>query len=124
MIAIDTSSFVAYLSGARGRDLEAVETALEHSQAVLSPVVLSELLSDSKLPVAVKGLFKQLPLLEVLDGYWKRAGILPAKLFSKGRKAPLADSLIAQSCLDHNLPLVTRDADFHYFARLAGLTIL
>lgn len=46
MIAIDTSSLIAYLSGHAGLDVEATGLALEHRQAVLPPVVLSELLSE------------------------------------------------------------------------------
>ena len=38
-------------------------------------------------------------------------------------KAGLADSLIAQSCLDHDLALITRDRDFRHFARHAGLRL-
>lgn len=124
MIAIDTSSLIAYLSGSRGRDVEAVDVALEHSQAVLPPVVLSELLSDPKLPRTVGDLLKQLPLMDVLEGYWERAGLLRAKILSKGLRAPLADALIAQSCLDHDLALLTRDADFGSFAQFAGLKLL
>jgi predicted nucleic acid-binding protein len=47
VIAIDTSSFIAYLAGAAGADVETTALALEHRQAVLPPVVLSELLSES-----------------------------------------------------------------------------
>jgi predicted nucleic acid-binding protein len=36
---------------------------------------------------------------------------------------PLADSLIAQSCLDHDVELLTRDPDFATFADLAGLKL-
>lgn len=64
----------AYLSGASGPDVHAVAIALEHAQAVLPPVVLTE--------------------------------------------------LIAQSCLDHDLPLVTRDSDFRHFVRLAGVRLV
>jgi hypothetical protein len=123
VIAIDTSSFIAYLSGAEGADVEATGLALEHRQATLPPVVLSELLSDPKLSRPVKDLFVQLPLLDVMDGYWQRAGLLRARLLASGRKALLADTLIAQSCLDHNLALVTRDADFRYFVGPGGLKL-
>jgi predicted nucleic acid-binding protein len=34
----------------------------------------------------------------------------------------LADTLIAQACLDHEVPLVTRDPDFRHF-RTAGLRL-
>lgn len=124
MIAIDTSSLVAYLSGARGADVEATGLALEHRQAALPPVVLSELLSDPKLGRDVKDVFLRLPLLEILDGYWERAGLLRAKALAHGRRARLADTLIAQSCLDHAVELVTRDADFGPFTRLAGLRLV
>ena len=123
MIAIDTSSLVAYLSGAEGADVEATGLALEHRQAALPPVVLSELLSDPKVRSDVKDIFLGLPLLDVLDGYWERAGLLRARALAQGRRARLADTLIAQSCLDHDVELVTRDADFGLFKRLAGLRL-
>jgi len=71
----------------------------------------------------VKQLFMQLPVLEVTEGYWQRAGLLRARVLARGRRARLADTLIAQSCLDHDLPLITRDADFRHFATLAGLRL-
>jgi len=124
VIAIDTSSFIAYLAGANGPDVDATGVALEHKQAALPPVVLSELLSDPKLSRSITGLFRQLPLLEVMDGYWERAGLLRAAIIRTGRRAPLADSLIAQSCMDHQVALITRDADFRYFVRSAGLRLM
>ncbi len=124
MIAIDTSSFVAYLSGASGPDVEVTAVALQHGQAVLPPVVLSELLSDPALPASVGRLFVRLPLLELTEGYWERTGLLRSRLLRQGRKARLADALIAQSCLDHEVELVTRDRDFRHFASEAGLRLL
>jgi predicted nucleic acid-binding protein len=124
VIAIDTSSLVAYLSGARGGDVEVTGVALQHRQAVLPPVVLSELLSDPGLPASVRRLFVQLPLLELAEGYWERTGLLRSRLLRQGHKARLADALIAQSCLDHEVELVTRDRDFRHFASEAGLRLL
>jgi len=124
MIALDSSSLIAYLGGEQGTDVDAVELAFEQRQGVLPPVVLSEMLSERRLPLQVRELLLQLPLLEVEEGYWERAGLLRSLVLQRGRRAPLADALIAQSCLDHNAPLVTRDADFSGFARLAGLRLL
>jgi predicted nucleic acid-binding protein len=123
MIALDSSSLIAYLGGEQGTDVDAVELAFEQRQGVLPPVVLSEMLSERRLPLQVRELLLQLPLLEVEEGYWERAGLLRSLALQRGRRAPLADALIAQSCLDHNAPLVTRDADFSGFARLAGLRL-
>jgi len=36
----------------------------------------------------------------------------------------LADTLIAQSCLDHDMPIVVRDRDFRIFATFAELKLL
>ena len=47
--------------------------ALEHAQAALPPVVLTELLSDPNVRAPVKDLFLQLPVLEITEGYWQRA---------------------------------------------------
>jgi hypothetical protein len=98
VIAVDSSSLIAYLSGGRGADVDATALAMEHRQATLPPVVLTELISDPALSSDVKALLAALPMLEVLDGYWERAGLLRARLQAQGRKARLADTLIAQSC--------------------------
>jgi len=123
VIALDSSSLIAYLSGSKGGDVDAVEFALRQKQAVLPPVVLSELLSDPKLSPATAEAFKGLPRLPLLDGYWERVGYLRSQIIRRGRKVPLADALIAQSCMDHDVPLLTRDADFRNFGH-AGLKLL
>lgn len=124
MVALDTSSVIAFLQGEVGPDVTVVEWALEHSQAVLPPVVLCELLSDPALSEELRALFKSLPRLEVLAGFWEKTGHLRARVLSRRRRARLADSLIAQSCLDHSLPLVTRDKDFLNFAESSGLELV
>ena len=124
MIAVDTSSWIAFLSGAGGADVPLVEHALRERQACLVPVALTELLSDPRLPERVAGFLQELPMLEISGGYWERAGALRAKLIAARRRAPLADTLIAQSCLDHRVRLITRDADFRAFAKFGGIDIL
>jgi predicted nucleic acid-binding protein len=124
MIAADSSSLIAHLSGATGDDVAVLDQALSDHLLVLPPVVLVELLSDPKLPKAVSAFLQALPMLEIEDGYWSRAGMLRSKALSKGRKARLADTLIAQSCLDHDMPIIARDRDFRVFAAVAGLRLL
>ena len=124
MIAVDTSSLVAYLEGSRGPDVDAVQAALEEHQLVLPPVVLTETLSDPALPASVRSLLTQLPLLDLEPGFWERAGSLRASILKQKRKARVADALIAQSCLDQGVALVTRDKDFRHFAAAAGLALL
>lgn len=124
MIAIDTSSLIAYLSGEKGEDVNEVERAFFNQQGVLPPPVLSELLSDPRLPKKITQLMKEMPLLPTLEGYWERTGFLRSRILSKGFKARLADALIAQSCLDHGISLITRECDFKHFSQTAGLKLL
>ena len=124
MIAADTSSMIAFLQGDPGEDVELIQSALDHQQLALPPVVLTELLSDPVVPRPVRTLLCGLPILNVEPGYWERAGILRASVLKQRRKARVADALIAQSCLDQASPLVTRDRDFRHFAKAAGLPLL
>jgi len=64
------------------------------------------------------------PLIEIGSGYWQRAGELRAKVLAKHRKARLGDALIAQSCIDGGVPLLTRDRDFRAFAEAARLDLI
>ena len=124
MIAADTSTWIAYLQSGRGDDVNLLERALDDRQVVMPPVVLTELLSDAKLPAIVAENLRQLPLLEIADGYWQRAGELRARVLTRQKRARLGDALIAQSCLDRAIPLLTRDRDFRAFADAADLDLL
>jgi hypothetical protein len=66
----------------------------------MAPVVLTELLSDPKLPSAIARTLFEVPAMEIAPGYWQRAGALRAEVLAKRRKARLGDALIAQSCID------------------------
>jgi predicted nucleic acid-binding protein len=124
VIAADTGSIVAYLSGAAGHDVEVMEAALADRQLCLPPVVLTELLSAPLLPREVAVRLREVPLLGVNEGYWERAGALRARVLAAKRRARLGDALIAQSCLDHQVRLITRDRDFRHFARAARLKLV
>ena len=123
MIALDSSSMIAFLSGDHGSDVTAVESALRLHQGVFPPVVVTELLSDPAIRVDIGLIIRSIPSLEIRDRYWERAGELRARLLRRGHKARLADSLVAQSCLDHDVGLITRDREFRHFATQAGLRL-
>ena len=123
MTAVDTSSLIAYLAGDRGRDVEAIDVALARNEVHLPPVVVAEMLSVPNAPRRVERLILALPSLAIADGYWERAGRLRRRLLTRNLRAPLADTLICQSCLDHDLPLITRDDDFKHFAKVCSLKL-
>jgi predicted nucleic acid-binding protein len=122
LIAIDTSSWIAFFSDRErpGDDTSLVESALSDHQACLPPVVVTELFSDPKLPRAAATLLARLPVLDPEPSFWERAGLLRAKLIARRRRARLADALIAQACLEHGVRLIIRDDGFRHFARVTG----
>ena len=124
MIAADTSTWIAFFQGEAGEDVELLDRALKDRQVLMAPPVLTELLSDPSIASDVSKTLSELPFVEIQPGFWERAGALRAKVLAKHRKARLGDALIAQSCLDAGIPLLTRDRDFRAFAGAAALTLL
>jgi predicted nucleic acid-binding protein len=124
MIAADTSTWIAFLEGASEPDAQLLERALTDRQVLMIPVVLTELLSDPVLSSGVAETLAEIPTIEVEPGYWQRAGMLRANVLSMRRKARLGDALIAQTCLDRGISLLTRDQDFRAFAEAAQLDLV
>jgi len=123
VIACDTSSLSSYFQGEEGPDIEAVHGAFRSGSLILPPVVLTEILSDPKIPDRLVAIVLTFERLQLTDGYWRRAGEARRQVKSKGLRAKLGDALIAQSCLDHDVALITRDEDFRHFAKHCGLKI-
>lgn len=124
MIACDTSVLIDYLAGASHRGAARLDLELKNQNVALPPVVVTEVLSDPTAGAELVRTVGAIPLLEASPGYWQRAGALRAKLTAHKVRTPLADALICQSCLDHGVPLLTRDRDFRNFALYAGLKLI
>ena len=122
MIAVDTSTWIAFLHGDDGEDVDLLpDRALQDRQVLMAPVVLY---GDVERPEAFARGFGDSRGAAALGSerrLWQRAGALRAKALAKRRKARLGDALIAQSCIDRGIPLLTRDRDFRAFADAAGL---
>jgi predicted nucleic acid-binding protein len=123
VIAADTSSWIAFLQGETAGDTELLEQALRDRRLLMIPAVLTELLSDPKLPQDVADTLCEVPPVTLGTDYWQRSGQLRAKILAKEGRARLGDALIAQSCLDAGILLLTRDRDFRAFAEIAELQL-
>lgn len=124
MIAADTSSLIHYLNGAQTPDRPKIRAALEAQELYLPPPVMTELLSGVPREPDMSLFLENAPLLAIAEGFWERAGENRHRLRSKGFKAKLADTLIAQCCIDADVPLIAGDDDFRHFARWCGLTLV
>ena len=123
IVAVDSSAIAAALDGMRDRSLTLLRQALREKRAHVSPVVITELTSNPRISEGARDLFALLPRLTFHNGYWERAGLLRAGLLALKVRAFIPDVLIAQSCIDHDIPLITYDRDFRHFER-AGLRLL
>lgn len=123
MLAVDSSSLIAFAEQQDGTDVALILEALMQSKMLIPPVVVSEVLSNPSEQTRVHSLLNRSRILPVLEGYWQRAGILRRTVLLSGRKAKLPDALIAQSCIDHDIPLITRDTDFRHYVETGGLKL-
>ena len=118
MIAVDTSVLIDWLDQIPRPETQRVDGFVQSGEGVVAAVTITELLSDPRGVRALDPVLVSFPVLEIGDGYWERAGILRSKVRASGRKAALGDALIAQACIDADVPLLTRDADFKAFEKL------
>jgi predicted nucleic acid-binding protein len=123
VIAADTSSLIAYFAGEKAPDTNLIEQGLTRGDLCVSPVVLTELLSDPGSRHRLEPVVSLWHQLEITDGYWVRASRIRAKLIGLKLAAKVPDALIAQSSIDHEVPLITRDGDFRHFAKHCGLKL-
>ena len=123
IFVVDTSSFQRFLAGVLDRDTSAVQDTMTRHEAYLPPVVVTEALSNRFLDDNTVAFILRMPMLPLLAGYWRRAGEMRANRLSRALKAKLADTLIAQCCLDYDAPLITHNDDFDNFVDL-GLKLL
>jgi predicted nucleic acid-binding protein len=124
LFCADTSCWIPYLAGEPGSDVELIGAHLRQQSLVMSPIVLAELLSDPLRSLTVREALLNISMLDLKPGFWERAGLTRAALVKLKVKPRLADSLIAQVCIDHKLPLHTRDTDFRPFAKHASLQLV
>lgn len=122
VVAVDSSTVIAFIQGERGPDVDKFDAALSGSVA-LPPVVLTELLSEPRLPKPHREMLLSFPLLELKPDFWARAAAIRSVVLSKKLRARLPDTLIAQACIDNDVALITRDGDFRHFAKHCGLTL-
>lgn len=123
ILSADTSVLVAYFAGASDPLIDRLAEAIEHDNLRLSPVVVTELLSHPLQGPLTADLIRRSPVLSLEDGFWSRAGETRRILLSKGLKARLPDTLIAQGCIDAAVPLLALDGDYRHFSAHCGLKL-
>lgn len=124
MICVDSSVLIAWLDGTEYPEAKVLDTLLQNDAAFIAPVAITEVFSNAKNGPSVANAMAAFRVLDLKPGYWERAGAIRAALRKQGRKAPIADALIAQAAIDADMPLLTRDADFKIYAKLFALKLI
>lgn len=123
MIGVDTSVVIPWFNGGDYPEVARFDALLRRNQVCIAPVTATELLSGVDAGEIETNLVEAVFWLPMSEGYWERAGALRSKVRRSDRRAKLADALIAQACMDADVPLLTRDGDFKGFAELGGLRL-
>ena len=123
MIAADTSAWIDFSKDVDSRPAQALARALDQGNLVIPLVVMVEVLSGPGITRDAESHILALPRLELTSDYWERAAHTRRSLRKKGKKARLGDCLIAQSCIDQDVPLIAGDSDFRHFIKF-GLRLI
>jgi hypothetical protein len=123
LVAVDTCVLVDLHQGKLSSQTEYAEKKIKNNTIFVPPIVITEYLSNPRLDKKYYKFFKDVPALEIKEGYWQRAGDIRSTLLKKGLKAKLGDALIAQACIDNEVPLLTSDEDFRHYEKHCGLIL-
>jgi predicted nucleic acid-binding protein len=123
VIAADSGSLIAYLEGEAADDIALIERAIADRALVFAPPVVTELLAGAVPNDELELLLAETPLIPIEPGLWDRAGRHRRLLIEKGLKARFRDAIIAQCCIDAEVPLIARDRDYRHFERWCGLKL-
>ena len=123
MIAADTSAVLHFLHGFDSPARVLVRNALSDDALFLPAVVVTELLSGVDQEPDLLTLLAGSTRIPLKRGYWERTGASRRTLKALGLRCRLADSLVAQSCIDAGVALIAGDTDFQHFADHCGLKL-
>ena len=124
MVLVDTTIWIALLRGHANAQVEQLRQLLLDGEALVSPVILQELLQGAASPEQMEKLrahFLRLPILisKAAVATHVAAGALYARCRWNGitPRSP-HDCLIAQTAIEHGVPLLHDDRDFEQIAQV------
>lgn len=115
-VLIDSSIWVSFLNQPHSFEKKAVDQLIEKSQAVITGIVLLELLQGIRGQSDRTLLLEKLRILPYLEEKWDTwvlAGELGAHLAARGQKIPMSDLLLSAVAIENDILLYTADKHFH-----------
>ena len=126
-VLIDTSAWIEYFRHAQGPVTQEVTLLLSGGRAVLTGVVVAELLQgtrDAREVDAVRKLRDVVPALGDSAVAWEEAGVLARELRRKGQVIALIDCYLAVLAQTHRCSVFSLDRHFLAIARHRPLKLL
>jgi len=126
-VLIDTSAWIEYFRHAQGPVTQEVTLLLSGGRAVLTGVVVAELLQgarDAREVDAVRKLRGVVPSLGDSAATWEEAGLLARELRRKGQMMALIDCYLAVLAKTHRCSVLSLDRHFLVIARHCPLELL
>ena len=121
-VIIDTNILIDHSKGKSNKLKELFELKkLRKAELYLTPVVIAEFLADDKL-ISAKNKQKAISFINLFDivNITKKIGLKAGDLLRNGNVNHIADALIASSCIEGRLGLVTRNEK--HFNRVKGIS--
>lgn len=113
-VIVDTSVLISFFRGTE-KIAEEVTTLLENNKAIVTGIIIAELLQgmkDLKEEENITAILDGISTIEVTTDIWFKAGKLALSLRRKGINLPLTDVAIAALAIENNLSIFTLDKHF------------
>ena len=123
---VDKSVWVEFFRGEKSIIKKRLENLLDENRAVVSGIILAELLTgiaNEKDQRFLEECFLGLPYLEATREIFATAGKMGATLHKKGITLPISDLLIVALAKTHALTVLTLDNHFQTLARPLGVQV-
>jgi predicted nucleic acid-binding protein len=117
-VVIDTSAWIRFFRYGNDEVSQLVEELVMKDQAVVTGVVLTELLQGVKTDKErqrLTALFSSLPFIETVRADWQNAGEDLQELRRRGITVPVTDAVIATVAHRRGLAVLTTDPHFKSF---------
>jgi predicted nucleic acid-binding protein len=126
VVVVDTDVLIDAVQAGRELQLQHVGELIRSGEFAVSPITVFELLQANRTHVGMLEQFHALlasaTVVDVTRDAAEMAAALNRYLEGRGERIGEPDTLIAGTCLDAGLPILTRNA--RHFERVPGLEVL
>ena len=123
MIVADTNVWIGFFNQTLAQNTLLFREAIQNQAVAMPTPILHELLCFPELNDLDRIYFSRFQTFNPSEQTWLRAGEMRRKILHKKLKCRAIDALIAQTCIENGLPLLTLDNDFKKFSNF-GLKLL